>query len=433
MITGRNPKNNSQKRQNYITINSDTNYADIYDRIKTLYLSKFDIQNLPSIPTYDKHLKTNTPLIYAEDLNDLILETYQKALLYIGKCHSEVPGNRDRVCMANFNNTINYGTREFGYIPKAMQFSYQKLIEIAFSASGFRLMCVKAEIAVYLYFKILSKIIETGTDECLTENDKVFLGGVTYAIDMSLKHGNENIRMAVYVWELTTLMNVFGDLDLEFERLYCIPSHHVFQSVHRYNNITYFGEYNEYLNDERQSLRTSSEPNDETNDPQSESKTEVQLETKTSDNICESEATNPSETPNKNIDSNFWEHISRVPRCSTEIEFNPTNRFYNGIDLCTSEGYKMFDVKDCCTRCFNTHFEAADKETDLKFKARELLKICSYEERYLLNPGETYEPNSWEVIKDPNVFKNLVKVPETFKNKVYLVLNMASGLQVYEL
>lgn len=379
------------------TISFNDNHS--YSKIKDIYLKEYDLQKLPSIPTYSFHIKTNTPLIYVSNLNDVILDTYRKALLYIGKCHHDVPLNKNKLFISIFNNEINYTTREFGYIPKNMKFEYKKLIDMAFSASSFRTMCIKAEIAIYFYFKILSKLVETESEECLTEEDRIYLGGVTYAINRSLKHNDESIKMAVYVWELTTLMNVFGNLDYEFENTFCIPSHHVFQTTHRYNYITYFGEYDEY--EEKNSI-----PIDST--------VEVNLD-----------------------EFDFYLHLSRVPRCETNIEYDYNNIFYNGIDTTSNEGIIMYDVRSNCTKCFNKYFKSALDMPDLNDQIKELLKICSYEEEYLVKPGDNYIQHKWEVINDIESFKSIIKVPNEFKqkmdeckNKLYLVIYDGNGLKV---
>ena len=274
-----------------VTLNFFANYETVYTQLEEVYLRYFDPEKTPLLPTHDQYIKTNTALINVNlppvdesklnrqnasylDINPIIpdlIDDYRQALYYIGLCHQTVPLNRKHLDTRMFNGEIVYQPREFGYIPKPLKWSFSKLIELSFSASAFRTMCVKAEIAVFLFYAALSNMLRLqqkqeapklrfrlhkyvdddgiehttklicdedyiGDDEIIyeapdeqkitdpiTTEMKVILGAFGYAINRMNSVEQTHAQMAIYVWELATFINVFANLDENFEQDYCLP------------------------------------------------------------------------------------------------------------------------------------------------------------------------------------------------------------------
>lgn len=356
-----------------ISIDVKTNYKDITNTLEDIYISYLtkDFKQ----PLMSNNLtKVNTPLFYiGEDLIDpQYIDNYRKALLFIGKCHKEVPLNKKLIDTRDFSNReIIYKHREFGYIPKPLKFSCKKLIEISFSASSFRLMCIKAEIAVFLYYLALTKVI--GKDfENYPEEVQFILGAFEYALNGYHTARNNIKGMAVYIWELTTFINVFANLTEKTENEWAMPFHHVFQSTRRYGSIADFGDYNYFT---------------------------------------EQLFTSPGE-------EEFYSHLSKVPKCPTNIPFNNDIWFYIP---------PVNDVKPLCTACFNAIFnDIREYINDFKLVASELCRITEYESSFLLSKDEKYAEGCeffFDSDEEANDFIKTVNIPPSFnRNNLYFCL-----------
>lgn len=341
--------------------------------MKELYEQYISEESHRSPLQYDKMTKLNAPLYYVEDpslINPKYLDDYRKALLYVGKCFNEVPKNKHAIHTNAFNcSEIVYKTREFGYIPKPMQFSMRKIVDMAFSASSFRTMCIKAEIAVFLYYTMMSKCVDLEYKD-YPEDLKFVMGAFTYAITRHVEGYNQIREMAVYVWELATFINVLADLSEETEEKFALPCHHVFQSTRRYGSIANFGDYNW----------------------------------------------------NK-LDDDFFIHLTKIPKRATDISYDDHPMFYIPSDS---------DVKDICTDTFDKIMnDIRELKLDMTAMAKELCKITEYENEFLLAKGEAYAEgcsyyfNSEEEAKE---FMRKVKIPEGFDtSNLYFSLMIQDG------
>lgn len=364
-----------------ICIDHNTDYSKIRDALKEIYTSYLS-KDHEAPPSYNRFIKVNTPLFYIGEgiINDAYIDDYRKALLFIGKCHREVPLNKRMIDTRDFSmGEIIYKTREFGYVPKSLQFSFRKLVDMAFSASSFRLMCVKAEIAVLLYYMALSSVI--GKDfEDYPEDVMFILGAFAFAINKYHSMQNPIKGMASYIWELTTFVNVYTNCNQEIEDNFSMPSHHVFQSTRRYGSIANFGDYD-----------------------------------------CFTEKCDFGDG-----EEEFYSHLSKVPKCPTNITYNNNVWFYIPTES---------DVKSLCTECFNRVMNAVKLcSGDLMHVGLELREITSYESEFLLAKDESYAEGCEFFFKSENEAKEFIKtikVPETFvgKNLYFCVMIKENGRQ----
>lgn len=410
-----------------LRIDERTKYADIFDQLKSIY------QNYISLSTdsctektplqYDFMTKVNTPLYYVDDLIDpKYRDDYRKSLLFIGKCHKEVPLNKKYMDTRDFNKfEINYAVKEFGYIPKTLKFKYKTLMDMTFSASAFRLMCVKAEIAIFLYFRALtlrdelrhrsdqtnltvdsnvndqtnsaidSNVTSDVNDQInsdidsQTNSEPISMDDIEYifgAISCAVSRFNNFIAlnefkaMASYIWELTTFINVFANLDNEIEDRYMMPKHHVFVSTHRYGSIANFSDYNQYP-----------------------------------------------------CGDDFQFQLARVPKCPSYVKFDNDVLFYIPI---------ISDTKNICTECFNEIYDDVKLcSYNLQFIAYELCKTCNYEFQFLLKKGEAYAEGCeffFESELDAKKYIRKIEVPDYVnKRKLYFCLMIHEGENQYNL
>ena len=445
-----------------VSISSNVSYDSVYSKLRDIYMSYCNESITPLLPTHDKYVKTITPLINVNKPNDPnspiineLIDDYKQALYYIGKCHENVPKFKRYLDTRMFSNEIAYHTREFGYIPKSMKWSFQKLIEIAFSASSFRTMCAKAEIAVFMYYVMLTRLIrndskqqtndndniksnestnqtdkqddkqqtntteqddsikqtETNNDDFHTyntststgtyskivehddslvvetpeidENMKLILGAFSYAITKANEHPRNEVKMAVYIWELSTFISAFANLNTNFENEFGLPSHHIFQSTHRYHSIANFGDFD--ITD-----RIISQFNLQ--------------------NLTEDE-------------TKFISHLSKVPKCLTDLDFNNDVWFYIPTNS---------DTKEKCTNCFNEcitkSFEVLDETKDYRKFSYELCKMNKYELDFILQKEERYAECCEFYFRNTDEldeFKKTLTIPEQFdKTNLYIIAMM---------
>ncbi len=448
-----------------VTLNFFANYGTVYTQLEEVYLRYFDSEKTPLLPTHDQYIKTNTALINVNlppvdesklnhqnasylDINPIIpdlIDDYRQALYYIGLCHQIVPLNRKHLDTRMFNGTIVYQPREFGYIPKPLKWSYSKLIELSFSASAFRTMCVKAEIAVFLFYAALSNMLRMqkkqevrfrlhkyvddegierttrlicdedyeGDDEIIyeeldeqkitdpiTTEMKVILGAFGYAINRMNSVEQTHAQMAIYVWELATFINVFANLDENFEQDYCLPYRHVFQSTHRFSHIAEFGDYDMtrlYVLTQLNHIDSTYFPNSRPKNTYADSdvmKIDDQLK-------------------------NFIGHLTKNPKLQTTIGYAEDAWFYNPTYSSTVE---------VCTTCFNEHVDNAMcilcESNDLRRTANELCKIESYEQFFLMNKEDKYDSKSsfFKDMQEAIDYMHGIEIPTDFdKSKLYLM------------
>ena len=455
-----------------VTLNFFANYETVYPQLEEIYLRYFDPEKTPLLPTHDQYIKTNTALINVNlppvdesklnqqkasylDINPIIpdlIDDYRQALYYVGLCHRIVPSNRKHLDTRIFNGEIVYQPREFGYIPKPLKWSYSKLIELSFSASAFRTMCVKAEIAIFLYYAALSNMLrkqqnatpkedsvfvdhkyvdEDGIEhttkllksvDALTEEEydkyvkhnaeeqkitdpittemKVILGAFGYAINRMNSVEQTYSKMAIYVWELATFINVFAGLDENFEADYCLPYHHVFQSTCRFSHIAEFGDYDMirlYVLKQFNHIDSTYFQNSRPKNTYAEDDV-----MKLSDEM-----------------KNFISHLTKNPKLQTTINFTEDVWFYNPVYSTTVE---------VCSKCFDDHVDNAmcilRESNDLRRTANELCKIESYEQFFLMEKDDKYDSKG-EFFKDTQEaidYMNGIEIPTDFdKSKLYLM------------
>lgn len=359
-------------------VNHNSDYKDLYSVLFNIYTSKAEEFNVADVPAFLYHTKLNTALInheFTESLQNL----YKQSLFYIGNAHKIVPLNKNLLETRYFNDKqLAYHISEFGYIPKGMKWNYNKILDMAFSASSFRTMCVKAEIATFILFYLLNQLLDDPEKKNI--NHKIVFGAFKYAIDKSRKFtNNENVRAAIYVWELTTFINVFGDLNLEFEDTYCLPTHHIFKTTHRFKNISDFADYQ---------------------------------------NECFKQyITDKSTTQEKE----FINRLSLSPKSNTSISYSEDAIFYNPCDSITKFIY---------TRDFDEHIKVAKEfleYVDIHNAIYELCKINEYEFQFQLAPNESYDPIkfiTFTLIEASELAKNL-KIPEGFPvEKLYIMIKL---------
>lgn len=189
------------------------NTSNIDDLLRRMYKSKM----------YYKQL---TPLI--QNYNGLISDKYftifKASISFIGKCYKFVTENNNAIYIKPWNdNEIIYDISEFGAFPKiknncnlgnnGTQLNpYKTVISNAFAKNNFLYMCIKAEIMIYIFYIIISKYHNIN----INDEIKVLIGGVNYALTKSESLMSNcairNIKinyMASYVWELSSLFNLF--------------------------------------------------------------------------------------------------------------------------------------------------------------------------------------------------------------------------------
>lgn len=238
-----------------ITIHRNTKYSVISDKYKQ-HVNSLITGNKVLVPLHENFVKVNTPLFGINYIASKLLiepfisetfhEEYQKAIAFIGYCHTIIPKRnapnapRDAFHINSFNdNIITYKPDEFGHIQNYQRIDFKHLFGNCFGPSSLRLMCVKAEVMIFLYFRLL-------TTEEYGNKDKDYdfiVGGITRAAQKYNSTEDEYLSKALYIWELTTLFNVYTSIDISEENDLSLPSHHVFFTPHRFSYIYDFGSY----------------------------------------------------------------------------------------------------------------------------------------------------------------------------------------------
>lgn len=396
-----------------IKIDAHTDYSTIRSELMQIYNQY--LTNTPSLPIMDNQLtKLNTPLYYISSadsstdsssslpshpssshplISPQFIDEYRKALLFIGKCHRTVPSNKRDIDTRDFSREeIQYNLNEFGYIPRPLEFKVRKLVDIAFSASSFRFMCIKAEIAIFLFYRALSHVTSSSLLAPHWSSDVKFIfGAIAYAVNKYYSFRNKTKGMAVYIWELTTFINAFAPLTSE--TISTIPSHHVSKFTRRYASIADFGDIDPF----NISLPDSSFP----------------------PLISLPSSLSPS-------DQSFYKHLSRFPKCPTDIPYTPDLWFYIPTDS---------DAKQPCTLTFHEILSnILQNPTDFQFITNELLKITNYESQFLLSSGESYASNTFyfKSLSEASDYIHSIPIPSTLDaSKVYFcVMIMENGKQI---
>lgn len=354
-----------------LTIDGYTNYAGIYEQLRDIYSQYSLSEETTAGPrSYDKMVKLNTPLFYFNDssvIKEKYLDDFHKSLLYIGECFNIVPKNKNKVSTyAIDSNEIRYKFNEYGSIPQKLGFSVRKLLDLAFSTSSFRTMCIKAEIAMFLYYVAKSKCDEMKFEE-YPEDVKFIIGAISFASSREVVEKDDVKSRAAYVWDLATFINAFAGLTEETERKYGLPWHHVFKSTRRYGGIADFGDYNEY---------------------------------------------------GEGHEDDFYSHLLKFPKRATNIDYADHPVFYIPSDS---------DAKPLCTGTYNNIMNTIkDCDYDYKVIATELCKITEYEATFLLASGETYASGSnyyFESLDEAKKFIEELQIPEDFDtSNLYLSL-----------
>ena len=187
------------------------NTSNIDDLLRRIYKSKI-------------YYKQVTPLI--QNYNGLISDEYftifKASISFIGKCYKFVTEDNNAIYIKPWNdNEILYDISEFGTLPKVKNNlenngtkmnPYKTVISNAFAKNNFLYMCIKAEIMIYIFYIIISKYHNIN----INDEIKVLIGGINYALTKSenlmsncTTRNNKINYMASYVWELSSLFNLF--------------------------------------------------------------------------------------------------------------------------------------------------------------------------------------------------------------------------------
>lgn len=110
----------------------------------------------------------------------------------------------------------------------------------AFRECNLRYMCVKSEGVIYIFYVLLSSGIDLDNIEAVSQ----FVGGLNYILstidNMTEKRESVNVR-ARYIWELTTLFNLFYTNTYDKREKKMLPSymphHHLFPQEHKAYNV----------------------------------------------------------------------------------------------------------------------------------------------------------------------------------------------------
>lgn len=459
-----------------INIDNNTIYDKVYGPLHDMYEQY--ITNKLVYPMLENNMcKLNTPLYYLSEtfIHEIYRNNYKRALLFIGKCHISIPDNTKFLNTRDFNNgCISYCRDEFGRITYTTEkFDYEKLLKIAFSRSSLRLMCIKAEIAVFLFYYVLSLHVDDIQSHKFNRNkfdepSLFILSAMAYCVNRyrSFNNSHKNITaMAVYIWELTTFINIFSDLTLSHEDNYNLPYRHLFQRPHRYCNIANFGDYDSSFSHENVNVDTENvvDPKYTKDDLKnvveyifdkyntlnidSSQKNSIKREFRgkfqninvlnymlndivSNYELLESNIEKIDEIDLKHIntynaDKDFYSHISRIPKCDTEINVNEDAWFYIPTES---------DTKELCTKCFNEIVENISSfNNDLHMISLELCKLCSYESSFQLNQYEVYVDGTefyFNNDDEAKVFIDSIYVPENFdKSKLYYCFMIQDGDQ----
>lgn len=238
-----------------ITIHRNTKYSVISNKY-TQHVSSLVSGDKVLVPLHENFVKVNTPLfginyitsklVIDSFISESFYEEYQKAIAFIGYCHTIIPKRnapnapRDAFHINSFNDDIiTYKPDEFGHIQNYQRIDFKHLFGNCFGPSSLRLMCIKAEVMIFLYYRLLT-IGEQGMND---KDRDLIVGGITRAVQKYNSTEDEYLSKALYIWELTTLFNVYTSIDVSEENDLSLPSHHVFFTPHRFAYIYDFGSY----------------------------------------------------------------------------------------------------------------------------------------------------------------------------------------------
>jgi len=378
-----------------IIIKRDIPYSYLKNKLKLIYNNYrvSDVVNVFTlVPMHKYAIKMNTPLFYGVDklsIDDISInfgeETIELknipkfALSFIGLCHYVVPKYKEAVKAFNWiNGEISYARSEFANIrgralsKKEGNEFWSRAIQVGFSASSFRLMCVKAEIIIFILMSVIIKKIGTEAYE-ISDEASTLIAGFVYACNISgiNNYLNKDIMtlngkdfdvavnsMARYVWELTTLYNMFANTTKESENEDMMPSRHIFSEVHKYEEIYDFGDYDNFKNTDYASIIRN---------------ININIGLTIGDQLSQTTIS--------------YDYLSNTPKTYTDIPISNNNIFYNP---------QYSNVKSYCTENFDSMMEVFLRTDpyDIETIMTLMNKITNYEKLFRLPNNALYHEDN---------------------------------------
>lgn len=296
-------KHNFFLHSKMIKVSSNQSYEFIKTTILPFFESLYESIDCinDKLPKYDiassgsKHLKEITPLTlnYEDLIHSDFIQEFISAVNYIRESFDVVSSHLNQIDTRKWNrdeiiydisefNTVNGMTDKLSRLsPRSQhehfhQRSQKEIVMNAFSKTNLRYMCIKSEIVIYVYYVMLSMSTSLSINESLSFkiNDlESFLGGFNYVIHVIEGMNSDEIvnKRARYIWELTTLFNLFltsrssqtryaysryvGQQRRQQQHQPYLPIHHLFEFERRLLHEDIFGQYS-VIDDENESIIT---------------------------------------------------------------------------------------------------------------------------------------------------------------------------------
>lgn len=362
-----------------LVMNYNSDNSLYYDHlVKRCYIESYEnsqsIQSLSNLspPTYNYFMKLNTPLFYTSYLGiikDKYIDQFKKSLFFISKAQIDISNNYNYIDTRDFNSAfIRYTNQEFGNIKYSKNYSHD-LKRYCFTQSSLRFLCIKAEIALFLYYHALSLLDDKNTSFEINGYIQIIIGAFKYILFQQSNFKKNKVGdikfKAYYLWELSTFINVFADLTKHDEEHYNIPFHHVFERLYEYENEIDFGSYDE--------------------------------------SMCRCMMND--DTYGENI---LGGRISKLPKCETNIAFNNNTLFYT-----VESSNVIIECSDNFNKCIEEYMNVGN---NFRLKCKILCGITRYECKYILKPKETFINCYTYYFNDTNEAKNHMSKLQINKN-----------------